>query len=187
MICRRQITQAFQPQTLRRRDRRREFDRSKNLVDSIPQYKVDNLIQSSEVEMRIGQLAAQVEVNVQTIRLYERLGLLKKPVRRKSGYREYSADAVTFVRFIRQAKALGFTLNEIKSLIDMREKGSHTMADMRGVAQARLRAIDERIRQLQGMRDAIEHGLNHCGCPEQFPACVFSRLFNETTPSLKEA
>ena len=83
--------------------------------------------------MRIGQLAAQVEVNVQTIRLYERLGLLKKPRRRKSGYREYSDEAVTFVRFIRQAKSLGFTLNEIKSLIDMREKGSHTMSDMQAI------------------------------------------------------
>lgn len=127
--------------------------------------------------MRIGQLAAQADVNVQTIRLYERLGLLKQPGRRKSGYREYADDAVMFIRFIRQAKRLGFTLNEIKSLIDMREKGSHTMADMRGVAQARLRAIDEKILELQAMREAIEHGLNHCGCPEQFPACVFVRLF----------
>ncbi|HSO75278.1 MAG TPA: MerR family transcriptional regulator, partial [Blastocatellia bacterium] len=98
--------------------------------------------------MRIGQLAAQAEVNVQTVRLYERLGLLKKPGRRKSGYREYSDDAVTFIRFIRQAKSLGFTLNEIKSLIDMREKGSHTLADMRALAQARLQAIEDKIRQL---------------------------------------
>ncbi|MFY9610685.1 MAG: heavy metal-responsive transcriptional regulator [Blastocatellia bacterium] len=127
--------------------------------------------------MRIGQVAEQAEVNVQTVRLYERLGLLKKPGRRKSGYREYTDDAVTFIRFIRQAKSLGFTLNEIKSLIDMREKGSHTMADMRAIAQARLLAIDQKIQQLQAMREAIEHGLNHCGCPEEFPACVFVRLF----------
>lgn len=127
--------------------------------------------------MRIGKVAEQAEVNVQTVRLYERLGLLKKPGRRKSGYREYTVDAVTFIRFIRQAKSLGFTLNEIKSLIDMREKGSHTMADMRAIAHARLQAIDDKIRQLQAMREAIEHGLNHCGCPEQFPACVFVRLF----------
>ncbi|HWN99936.1 MAG TPA: heavy metal-responsive transcriptional regulator [Blastocatellia bacterium] len=129
--------------------------------------------------MRIGQVAAQAEVNVQTVRLYERLGLLKKPGRRASGYREYPDDAVTFIRFIRQAKSLGFTLNEIKSLIDMREKGSHTMADMRAVAKSRLQAIDDKIRQLQTMREAIHHGLTHCGCPEQFPACVFVRLFEK--------
>jgi len=127
--------------------------------------------------MRIGEVATQAEVNVQTVRLYERLGLLKKPGRRASGYREYTGDAVTFIRFIRQAKSLGFTLNDIKSLIDMREKGSHTMADMRRIAQARLQAIDEKIQQLNAMREAIEHGLNHCGCPEKFPACVFVQLF----------
>jgi MerR family transcriptional regulator, mercuric resistance operon regulatory protein len=136
--------------------------------------------------MRIGQVAEQAEVNVQTVRLYERLGLLKKPGRRKSGYREYTDDAVMFIRFIRQAKSLGFTLSEIKSLIDMREEGSHTMADMRAVAQARLRAIDERIHQLQAMREAIEHGLNHCACVEQFPACVFVRLFEGNDPTSKE-
>lgn len=127
--------------------------------------------------MRIGQVAAQAEVNVQTVRLYERLGLLKKPGRRESGYREYADDAVTFIRFIRQAKSLGFTLNEIKSLIDMREEGSHTMAEMRAVAQTRLQAIDDKIQELRAMREAIEHGLSHCACPEQFPACVFVRLF----------
>ena len=129
--------------------------------------------------MRIGQVAAHAEVNVQTVRLYERLGLLKKPARRASGYREYADEAVMFIRFIRQAKSLGFTLNEIKSLIDMREKGSHTIADMRRVAQARLGAIDDKIRQLQAMREAIQRGLNECGCPEQFPACVFVKLFEK--------
>jgi DNA-binding transcriptional MerR regulator len=129
--------------------------------------------------MRIGQVAAQAEVNVQTVRLYERLGLLKKPGRRASGYRDYTDEVVMFIRFIRQAKSLGFTLNEIKSLIDMREKGSHTIADMRRVAQARLGAIDDKIRQLQAMREAIQRGLNHCRCPEQFPACVFVQLFEK--------
>jgi DNA-binding transcriptional MerR regulator len=127
--------------------------------------------------MRIGQVAAQAEVNVQTVRLYERLGLLKKPARRASGYREYAEEAVMFIRFIRQAKSLGFSLNEIKSLIDMREKGSHTIADMRRVAQDRLGAIDDKIRQLQAMRKAIQRGLDDCACPEQFPACVFVQLF----------
>lgn len=127
--------------------------------------------------MRIGQLAAQADVNVQTVRLYERLGLLKKPGRRASGYREYTGEAVNFIRFIRQAKSLGFTLNEIKSLIEMREKGSHTIEDMRAIAQSRLQAIDDKIQQLQAMRQAIEHGLTNCGCAEQFPACVFVRLF----------
>jgi DNA-binding transcriptional MerR regulator len=129
--------------------------------------------------MRIGQVATHARVNVQTVRLYERLGLLAKPVRRASGYREYTDEAVMSIRFIRQAKNLGFTLNEIKSLLDMRNQGSHTIADMRAVATARLNAIDEKIRQLQKMRTAIARGLRNCKCPEQFPACVFVELFEK--------
>jgi DNA-binding transcriptional MerR regulator len=127
--------------------------------------------------MRIGQVAEQAEVNVQTVRLYERLGLLENAGRRASGYREYADDAVMSIRFIKQAKGLGFTLSEIKSLLDMRKEGSHTIAEMRAVAQARLNAIDEKIRQLESMRGAIDRGLRNCNCPEQFPACVFVELF----------
>ncbi|MEK6407748.1 MAG: heavy metal-responsive transcriptional regulator [Acidobacteriota bacterium] len=136
--------------------------------------------------MRIGEVAAQAEVNVQTVRLYERLGLLKKPGRRASGYREYTEDAVMSIRFVKQAKGLGFTLTEIKSLLDMRENGAHTIAEMRALAEARLSAIDEKIRQLQSMREAIHHGLSRCDCPEQFPACVFVKLFDETGSQSKE-
>ncbi|MFY9556363.1 MAG: heavy metal-responsive transcriptional regulator [Blastocatellia bacterium] len=128
--------------------------------------------------MRIGEVAAQAQVNVQTVRLYERLGLLKKPGRRASGYREYSEDAVLSIRFVKQAKGLGFTLSEIKSLLDMRQNGAHTIAEMRAVARARLSAIDEKIRQLQSMREAIQRGLTNCKCPEQFPSCVFVELFD---------
>ena len=127
--------------------------------------------------MRIGKVAEQASVNVQTVRLYERLGLLKKPARLASGYREYTDDAVMSIRFIKQAKGLGFMLGEIKSLLDMRAKGSHTIAEMRAVARARLEAIDEKIRQLQSMREAIDRGLKKCSCPEQFPSCVFVELF----------
>ena len=127
--------------------------------------------------MRIGQVAQHADVNVQTVRLYERLGLLNKPRRLASGYREYDQDAVLSIRFVKQAQGLGFTLNEIKSLMDMRKRGAHTIAEMRAIAETRLNAIDEKIRQLQSMREAIRHGLSSCECPEQFPACMFVKLF----------
>lgn len=128
--------------------------------------------------MRIGQVAEQSEVNVQTVRLYERLGLLTKPPRLSSGYRDYPKDAVISIRFIKQAKELGFTLGDIKSLLDIKKSKTETLDDMRAVAEARLQSIDDKIRKLQQMRKAIKFGLSHCTCPEQFPACVFSRLFN---------
>jgi MerR family copper efflux transcriptional regulator len=157
-----------------------------NLLDSILWYRVDNANSHAEEAMTIGRLASQAEVNVQTVRLYERLGLLKKPGRRASGYREYPDAAILSIRFIKQAKGLGFTLGEIKSLLDMREKGSHTIADMRAVAEARLDAIDEKIRQLQDMRDAIATGLSRCDCPEQFPSCVFVTLYDQIGSQGKE-
>lgn len=132
--------------------------------------------------MRIGKVAEKAEVNVQTVRLYERLGLLPKPARLRSGYRDYQDDAVMSILFVKQAKDLGFTLNEIKSLMDMRDRGPDALEDMRAVAHARLAAIDEKIEMLRRMRQAIRFGLNNCTCPEQFPACVFARLFKKLQP-----
>jgi DNA-binding transcriptional MerR regulator len=131
--------------------------------------------------MRIGQVAARADVNVQTIRLYERLGLLEKPGRLASGYREYGDEAVTAIRFIKQAKEIGFTLADIKSLMEMGAKGSGSLAEMRELARERLSAIEDRIRKLEAMRDAIRFGLSNCDCPEQFPACVFARLFDRSS------
>jgi len=70
--------------------------------------------------IRIGEVAARAGVNVQTLRYYERRGLLKPPARRPSGYREYSPDAVRVVRFIKRAQQLGFTLDETGELLRLR-------------------------------------------------------------------
>ena len=77
--------------------------------------------------MTIGKIAAQADVAVDTVRYYERAGLLPEPPRRESGYREYPADAVKRLRFIRRAKALGFSLPEIGELLDL----SSSSADVR--------------------------------------------------------
>ena len=70
--------------------------------------------------MRIGTAAAQAGVNIQTLRYYERRGLLPRPPRRTSGYREFPDDAVRIVRFIKRAQDLGFTLDEIEELLRLR-------------------------------------------------------------------
>ena len=70
--------------------------------------------------MRIGELAKQAEVNIQTIRFYERRGLLDKPKRLSSGYRHFPPEVVEQVRFIKRSQGLGFTLNEIKVLLKIR-------------------------------------------------------------------
>src|SRR5215216_3441883 len=109
--------------------------------------------------MKISEVALRAGVSVQAIRFYERRGLLKPPKRLASGYRDYSADAIIFIGFIKQAQRHGFTLDEIKALIRLRTQSPVGVEKMRQLAKAKLDAIDEKIRQLQAQRDAIEHGL----------------------------
>jgi DNA-binding transcriptional MerR regulator len=125
--------------------------------------------------MRIGEIAAQAEVNAQTVRLYERRGLLKKPRRLPSGYRDYAADVVLMIRFIKYSQALGFTLKEIKALIGLRSTGNDAADHVRELARAKLEEIDRKIGRLQEMRDTIEHGLRICQCRNPYPVCLLEK------------
>ena len=111
--------------------------------------------------MRIGAAATQAGVNVQTLRYYERRGLLPRPPRRTSGYREFPADAVRIVRFIKRAQDLGFTLDEIEELLRLRTDKRRDRTRIRAVAARRVRDIERRIAELQAMNAALSH-LVHC-------------------------
>jgi DNA-binding transcriptional MerR regulator len=117
-------------------------------------------------------------VSIQAVRLYERIGLLKKAKRLPSGYRDYSIEAVAFISFIKRAQVQGFTLDEIKSLIHLREQGPPAATRMRAIAKAKLTVLDQKIDRLRAQRDAIEHGLNDCRCSEPFSMCMFTRLID---------
>ena len=84
--------------------------------------------------MRIGEVAQRAGVNVQTLRYYERRGLLPTPMRRPSGYREYLLETVVLVRFIKRAQHLGFSLQDVEELIGLRENPSRNRAAVRAVA-----------------------------------------------------
>lgn len=130
--------------------------------------------------MRIGEVATRTGVSIQTVRLYERLGLLKKVKRLPSGYRDYSAEAVAFIRFIKRAQGHGFTLDEIKSLIHLREQSPPAPKQIRSLAESKIDILDERIRRLQAQRDAIAHGLSVCQCDEKYPLCMFVKMSGRT-------
>ncbi|MCI0391085.1 MAG: heavy metal-responsive transcriptional regulator [Acidobacteria bacterium] len=121
--------------------------------------------------MRIGEVAAQAEVHVQTIRFYERRRLLKKPARLTSGYRSFSPEAVQTIRFIRQSQELGFTLDEIKQLLQLREMTSGNADQMRALAKAKLRSIEDKMQSLQRMHDELSSLLDNCTCGETQPFC----------------
>ena len=122
--------------------------------------------------MRIGEVAAQTDVSIQTLRYYERRGLLPAPYRQISGYRRYNPDALQRVRFIRRAQDLGFTLQEIGDLLSLWADSARSCGAVEKRAIVTLDRIDEKIRDLKGMRRALAHYVTAChdrhsleGCP----------------------
>lgn len=107
------------------------------------------------VALRIGQVAKQAGVGVETIRFYERRGLIEDPPRTDSGYREYPDEAVSRIRFIRRAGELGFSLSEIQDLLQLRVDSTASGGDVRRRAEAKIREIDNRIADLDRMKRAL--------------------------------
>src|SRR4051812_45698890 len=98
--------------------------------------------------MWIGEAAEQAGVNVQTLRYYERRGLLPRAPRRVSGYREYAPEAVRIVRFIKRAQELGFSLDEVEELLRLRRSSRRDRTRIRKVAEQRIEQIDRKILEL---------------------------------------
>ena len=117
--------------------------------------------------MRIGELAAATETSLQALRFYERRGLFGKPNRSRSGYRDFSPETVRIVRYIKQSQELGFTLNEIKELLDLRRKSGGNSAEVRGLAEDKLKNVESKIAGLERMRDELKHVLKTCTCSEK--------------------
>lgn len=112
--------------------------------------------------LKIGELARAADVGVETIRYYERRGLLAQPPRRASGYRQYPPMTVRRVRFIRRAQTLGFTLKEIEELLALRVDDDRSCADVRALARAKLEDIEQRVAELQQMGRALERVARRC-------------------------
>ena len=106
--------------------------------------------------MRIGQVAGAANIGVETIRFYEREGLIAEPARRPSGYREYEQSVVERLSFIRRAKALGFTLHEIKDLLGLRIDGASTCGQVKARAESRIAQMKAKIAELETMKRGLE-------------------------------
>ena len=112
--------------------------------------------------MWTSQTAKEAGVNAQTLRYYERRGLLARPPRRGSGYREYPADAVRIVRFIKKAQELGFSLDEIEALVRLRGVRRGERHRVRAIAERKIEDIDRKIAHLQSMRVALSQLVESC-------------------------
>ena len=115
--------------------------------------------------LTIGHLAKDARVNLETVRYYERRGLLPKPPRSASGYRLFPAEASRRLRFIRRAQELGFSLKEIRELLSLRVSRNTTSAEIRSRAEAKLDDIEARIRSLESMKKTLRKLTKVCsGC-----------------------
>lgn len=105
----------------------------------------------------IGQLAREVGVKADTVRFYEKAGLLKRPPRSLAGYRLYDNDALNQLRFIRQAQSLGFSLQEIKRILTLRGAGRTTCRCVLAIAETTLGETEQKLKELQKFRDALRN------------------------------
>lgn len=112
--------------------------------------------------MRIGQLASRAGVAIDTVRYYERQQILPPPQRQASGYRQYDAEDVARLRFVRHAKALGFTLSEIRDLLRLSAQRNDDMADLTATARAKLADVEAKLAELRRMRDGLRQLLAAC-------------------------
>ena len=105
--------------------------------------------------LTIGKVAHSAGLAIDTVRYYEREGLLEKPARSASGYRHYRPDVIARLRFIRQAKDLGFSLSEIKELLALRVAPGKSCADVRARARQKIADVEQRIAQLDRVKGAL--------------------------------
>ena len=110
----------------------------------------------------IGDVAKQAKVRIETLRYYEREGLVASPPRSASNYRLYPEDTVRRVQFIKRAQELGFSLKEIKELLSLRVDPTTSCADVRNRAQEKITTIEEKVRTLKAMKHALMQLVEEC-------------------------
>ncbi len=131
--------------------------------------------------MQIGQLARRAGVPIDTVRYYERNGILPPPERQSSGYRRYGDDDVSRLRFVRRAKGLGFTLGEIRELLALSSRRDDDMAGLKATASEKLADVEQKLAELTRVRDGLRTLVASCpghGALERCP--ILAALAEET-------
>ena len=121
--------------------------------------------------LSIGQLAGEAGVNVETIRFYERKGLIPEPPRSASGYRQYTEQDVARIKFIKRAQVLGFTLKEVSELLALRVDPETTCAQVKVQAERKIAQIDEKMHALVAMKSALQKLAATCTGAGPLSAC----------------
>jgi MerR family mercuric resistance operon transcriptional regulator len=128
-------------------------------------------------KLRIGQLSAQVGCNIETIRYYERIGILPPPPRTANGYRLYDGSQRTRLVFIRRARELGFTLDEVRGLLTLVDGGRYTCGEVQALALAHVAEIRRKIADLERLERALSEMAEQCSGGD-VPACPIIEILS---------
>jgi len=130
--------------------------------------------------MTIGKVASGAGVNLQTVRYYERRGLLPRPPRAASGYRQYDANAVARLRFIKRAQDLGFSLAEIGELLELRIEHGAACAAVEARAREKIAMVDRKIGELKRMPMVLAELARACEVREPTSDCPILEMLSES-------
>ena len=132
--------------------------------------------------LTIGQVADQAGVNAQTLRYYERRGILGRPRRTSAGYRSYPVETVRVIRFIKRAQELGFTLDEIDELLAFRRVSARKREAVRTLAAAKIDSVRRKIDHLQAIERALRQLVDACACEAGEAGCPILEALEDDGP-----
>jgi MerR family copper efflux transcriptional regulator len=136
------------------------------------------------MSLTTGQVADDAGVKKDTILYYEREGLIDEPPRTDNGYRQFPQDTVQTIRFIQEAQSLGFTLNEIESLLSLREGESVDCDDVQSMAREKHQSIENKIKKLEKMKETLDDLIEQCERNGTYEYCpIIESLQPEGQPS----
>ena len=133
--------------------------------------------------MRTKEVADRARVNTQTLRYYERRGLLDSPPRSPAGYREYPSSVVSVLRFVKRAQELGFSLAEIEELLHLADGGPDSCASARALAETHLAELDKKIADLTRMRESLGQLVATCTRPRADRSCPLLQAIHDSEES----
>jgi len=135
--------------------------------------------------MNIGQAAKASGVSAKMIRHYESVGLFPEATRTESGYRQYTEKEVSTLRFIRQSRDLGFSIEQIRELLGLWQNRKRSSRHVRALAQAHIEELDAKLKELQAMKATLEH-LVHCCHGDDRPDCPIIESLESPQPVVAE-
>ncbi len=131
------------------------------------------------IPLTIGRLAKAAEVNVETIRYYQRVALIVEPVKPLEGFRVYPGETINRIHFIKRAQKLGFSLQDIAHLLEL---GERHCSDVREQAEAKLKQIEMQIKDLQSMRKTLKKLITECNTDGENGCCPIVQSLTENHP-----